>query len=77
MNLLVCISKTPDTTSKIAFDASGKKLLEDGVQFILNPYDEWYALVRAIELKEQFGALSAPPPMYRAPIQVNPPGATM
>jgi len=55
MNLLVCISKTPDTTSKIAFDASGKKLLEDGVQFILNPYDEWYALVRAIELKEQFG----------------------
>ncbi|MFN8280568.1 MAG: electron transfer flavoprotein subunit beta/FixA family protein [Saprospiraceae bacterium] len=55
MNLLVCISKTPDTTSKIAFDDSGKKLLEDGVQFILNPYDEWYALVRAIELKEQFG----------------------
>ncbi|HEX5625802.1 MAG TPA: electron transfer flavoprotein subunit beta/FixA family protein [Saprospiraceae bacterium] len=31
------------------------KLIEDGVQFILNPYDEWYGLVRAIELKEQHG----------------------
>lgn len=55
MKLLVCISKTPDTTSKISFDASGKKFVEDGVQFIMNPYDEWYALVRAIELKEQVG----------------------
>ena len=33
MNLLVCISKTPDTTSKISFDASGTRLVEDGVQF--------------------------------------------
>ncbi|MEP7196153.1 MAG: electron transfer flavoprotein subunit beta/FixA family protein [Saprospiraceae bacterium] len=55
MNLLVCISKTPDTTAKIAFDPSGKKLIEEGIQFIMNPYDEWYALVRAIELKEQLG----------------------
>jgi len=55
MNLLVCISKTPDTTSKISFDASGTRLVEDGVQFIMNPYDEWYALVRALELKEKFG----------------------
>ncbi len=55
MNLLVCISKTPDTTSKIVFDSSGTKFVEDGIQFIMNPYDEWYALVRAIELKEQHG----------------------
>ncbi len=55
MKILVCISKTPDTTSKISFDTSGKNFLEDGVQFIMNPYDEWYALVRAIELKEQVG----------------------
>src|SRR6202035_847813 len=25
----------------------------EGVQWIINPYDEWYALVRAIELKEK------------------------
>ncbi|MEO7802553.1 MAG: electron transfer flavoprotein subunit beta/FixA family protein [Ginsengibacter sp.] len=52
MKLLVCISKTPDTTAKIAFTDNNTKFAEAGVQFILNPYDEWYALVRAIELKE-------------------------
>jgi electron transfer flavoprotein beta subunit len=53
MNILVCISKTPDTTSKIAFKDGNTKFEENGVQWILNPYDEWYALVRAIELKEK------------------------
>lgn len=49
MKILVCISKTPDTTSKIAFKG-GKEFDTTGVQFIMNPYDEWYALVRAIDL---------------------------
>ena len=53
MKLLVCISKTPDTTSKIAFTEGSTKFDENGVQWIINPYDEWYALVRAIEIKEQ------------------------
>jgi electron transfer flavoprotein beta subunit len=52
MKILVCISKTPDTTAKITFTDNNTKFAESGVQFILNPYDEWYALVRAIELKE-------------------------
>src|SRR6188472_1801228 len=52
MKILVCISKTPDTTSKIAFKDGNTKFAEAGVQWIINPYDEWYALVRAIELKE-------------------------
>jgi electron transfer flavoprotein beta subunit len=52
MKILVCISKTPDTTAKIAFTDNNTKLAEAGVQWIINPYDEWYALVRAIELKE-------------------------
>jgi electron transfer flavoprotein beta subunit len=52
MKILVCISKTPDTTAKISFTDNNTKFAEAGVQFILNPYDEWYALVRAIELKE-------------------------
>ena len=55
MKLLVCVSKTPDTTSKIAFTPDGSAFDESGVQFIMNPYDEWYALVRALELKEQLG----------------------
>ncbi len=53
MKILVCISKTPDTTAKIAFTDNNTKFAADGVQWIINPYDEWYALVRAIELKEK------------------------
>jgi electron transfer flavoprotein beta subunit len=53
MKILVCISRTPDTTAKIAFTDNNAKLAADGVQWIINPYDEWYALVRAIMLKEQ------------------------
>lgn len=52
MKILVCVSKTPDTTAKIAFTDGNTKFDEAGVQWIINPYDEWYALVRAIELKE-------------------------
>ena len=53
MKILVCNSKTPDTTSKISFQENNTKFAEGGVQWIINPYDEWYALVRAIELKEK------------------------
>jgi electron transfer flavoprotein beta subunit len=52
MKILVCISKTPDTTAKIAFTDNNTKFADAGVQWIINPYDEWYALVRALELKE-------------------------
>lgn len=56
MKILVCVSKTPDTTSKIAFTDGNSKFDENGVQWIINPYDEWYSLVRAIELKEKDAA---------------------
>lgn len=55
MKILVCISKSPDTTSKIAFTDGNTKFDENGVQYIVNPYDEWYALVRALEIKEASG----------------------
>ncbi|PKP46833.1 MAG: electron transfer flavoprotein subunit alpha [Bacteroidetes bacterium HGW-Bacteroidetes-12] len=55
MKIIVCISKAPDTTSKIAFKDNNSQFDEAGVQFIVNPYDEWYALVRALELKEANG----------------------
>jgi electron transfer flavoprotein beta subunit len=55
MKILVCISKSPDTTSKIAFTEGNTKFDENGVQYIVNPYDEWYALVRALEIKETLG----------------------
>jgi len=55
MKLLVCISVTPETTAPIRFTDDGQSLITEGVNYIINPYDEWYALVRAIELKEQHG----------------------
>jgi len=52
MKILVCIAQVPDTTSKIAFTDGNTKYDTNGVTMIINPYDEWYALVRALELKE-------------------------
>lgn len=55
MKILVCISKAPDTTTKISFTDNNTKFNKDKVTYIVNPYDEWYALVRALELKESLG----------------------
>ncbi|HQW01287.1 MAG TPA: electron transfer flavoprotein subunit beta/FixA family protein [Saprospiraceae bacterium] len=55
MKLLVAISQTPETTARIAFKDGGTAFDPSGVNFIMNPYDEWYALVRALELKEEKG----------------------
>jgi electron transfer flavoprotein beta subunit len=58
MKILVCISKSPDTTSKIAFTNANTQFDGTGVTWIINPYDEWYALVRAIELKEKDASIT-------------------
>ena len=55
MKFLVCISNVPDTTPRITFTPDGKAFNKAGVQFVINPWDE-YALTRAIELKEAAGA---------------------
>lgn len=55
MKLLVAISQTPETTARIAFKDNNTAYDPTGVNFIMNPYDEWYALVRALELKEEKG----------------------
>jgi len=47
MNILVCISNVPDTTSKINFIDDNKSFDRNGVQFIINPNDE-FGLTRAI-----------------------------
>jgi electron transfer flavoprotein beta subunit len=54
MKILVCISNVPDTTTKITFTPDNKQFNTAGVQFVINPYDE-YALTRGIELKEALG----------------------
>ncbi len=55
MKILVCISHVPDTTSKINFTNSDSEFDTNGVQFVINPNDE-FGLTRAIWFKEQQGA---------------------
>ncbi|ESU21125.1 electron transfer flavoprotein, beta subunit [Flavobacterium enshiense DK69] len=55
MKILVCISHVPDTTSKINFINGDSEFDTNGVQFVINPNDE-FGLTRAIWFKEQQGA---------------------
>ena len=55
MKILVCISHVPDTTSKINFTDGDSKFDTNGVQFVINPYDE-FVLTRAMWFKEKQGA---------------------
>ena len=54
MKVLVCISHVPDTTAKINFTNDNKEFDKNGVQFVINPYDE-FGLTRAIWIKEKQG----------------------
>ena len=51
MKVLVCMSVVPDTTTKIVFTENNTQFNKDGVQFIINPYDE-LAITRGLELAE-------------------------
>nr|WP_317630747.1 electron transfer flavoprotein subunit beta/FixA family protein [uncultured Flavobacterium sp.] len=55
MKILVCISNVPDTTSKINFTNGDTEFDTNGVQFVINPNDE-FGLTRAIWFKEKQGA---------------------
>lgn len=54
MKVLVCISHVPDTTSKINFTSDNSEFDKNGVQFVINPYDE-FGLTRAMWIKEKIG----------------------
>ena len=54
MNIVVCISSVPDTTSKINFTKNNTKFESSGIQFVINPNDE-FGLTKAMVLKEALG----------------------
>ena len=54
MKIAVCISSVPDTTSKINFTENNSKFDSSGIQFVINPYDE-FGLTKAMMLKEKTG----------------------
>jgi electron transfer flavoprotein beta subunit len=51
MRILVCISNVPDTTTRVKFVDNFTKLDTNGIQWVINPWDE-LSLTRALELKE-------------------------
>ena len=51
MNILVCISVVPDTTTKVKFADDNTRLDPSGIQWVINPWDE-LSLTRALELKD-------------------------
>lgn len=54
MNILVFVKRVPDTESKIRIAADGKGIVEEGLNFIISPYDE-YAVEEALRLREAKG----------------------
>jgi len=51
MNILVCISNVPDTTTKVRFADNNTRLDTTGIQWVINPWDE-LSLTCALELKD-------------------------
>lgn len=55
MKILVCISSVPDTTSKINFTADKSQFDKSGIQWVINPWDE-FALSKAVKMQASDGA---------------------
>ncbi|MCD6353139.1 MAG: electron transfer flavoprotein subunit beta/FixA family protein [Proteobacteria bacterium] len=54
MNIVVCVKRVPDTETKIKIGGDGKAIDPAGVEFVINPFDE-YAIEEAIQIKEKSG----------------------
>ena len=54
MNIVVCVKRVPDTETKIKINGDGKAIDPTGVEFIINPFDE-FAVEEAIRIKEKLG----------------------
>jgi electron transfer flavoprotein beta subunit len=57
MNIVVCVSQTPDTATKVEINADGKQIDPKGVKFILNPYDE-FAVEEALQRRGADGKVT-------------------
>ena len=55
MNVVVCLKRVPDTTARIKVGSDGKSIDPQGVEYVINPYDE-LAIEVALRLREKTGA---------------------
>lgn len=54
MNICVFVKRVPDTESKIRINHETNSIIEEGLNFVLSPYDE-YAVEEALRLREANG----------------------
>lgn len=54
MNLFVFVKRVPDTESKIKINHETNSIIEEGLNFVLSPYDE-YAVEEALQIREAKG----------------------
>jgi len=54
MKIVACVNHVPDTETKVKVGSDGKSIDPAGVNYMLNPYDE-YAVEAGLKLKEQYG----------------------
>ena len=55
MKIMVLLKRTPDTEARIKLSADSRAIDDEGVQYILNPYDE-FAIEEALQIKEKLGS---------------------
>lgn len=55
MNILVCLKQVPDTETKVRVKEGSTKIDEEGINWIVNPYDE-FAVEEALRIKEKLGS---------------------
>lgn len=53
MKIVICVNHVPDTETKVKVAADGTSIDKSGVNFMLNPYDE-YAIEAGLKLKEKY-----------------------
>ena len=54
MDVVVCVKRVPSTDTRVKVGSSGKAIDPSGVQYELNPYDE-FAVEEALRIKEKTG----------------------
>ena len=54
VNITVCVKRVPDTETRIRIADDGKEVMQDGVKYVLSPYDE-FAVEAALQLVEAAG----------------------
>jgi electron transfer flavoprotein beta subunit len=54
VNIIACVKQVPDTETLIKVKPDGSGIVEDGIKWVMNPYDE-FGVEEALKLKEKLG----------------------